>query len=130
MASFIEMSGMELRQETKERHGGNSTLTRIPTGLRHGDISFRRPLAPLSEAFTKWVNGCLGYMESKDRKLYTYDLVIKLLDANGKPLAGWLARHAYPVKWSLDSLDSAKSDISRESITVTCAGLKRITNIR
>lgn len=41
-----------------------------------------------------------------------YDLVIKLLNEQGKLLTGWLGRHAYPIKWSLYSREATKSELS------------------
>lgn len=129
-ASFTEVSGLEMQLNVEERTDDSSTRTKIPQTLSYANITLKRPLTPLSEAFTKWMNDCFGYMESKDRKIKTYDMVIKLLDGKGKPLAGWLGRHAYPIKWSLNTLDASKSEISNETVTLTCTNLKRITNIR
>lgn len=128
-ASFMEVSGLSMELNVKEYPDGIITRTKIPVALTHGNITFKRPVSPLSEPFTKWMNNCFGFMESRLRRIETYDMVIKLLDKDGKPLAGWLARHAYPVKWSLDNLDAEKSEISHESVTMTCACLKRISNI-
>lgn len=129
-ASFMEVSGLEMQLIVEDMTDDNNTRTKMPKALSHGCITFKRPIAPLSEPFTKWMNDCFGYMESKDRKIETYDMVIKLLNEQGKPLAGWLGRHAYPIKWSLGSLDATQSGLSNETITMTCASLKRITNIR
>lgn len=58
-----------------------------------------------------------------------YDLVIKLLNEQGKLLTGWLGRHAYPIKWSLYSREATKSELSSGIIPMECANLKRIINI-
>ena len=96
--------------------------------LSHGNITFKRPVMPLSEPFTVWMNDCFNSMKTMEKKIRTFDMVIKLLNSQGSPLAGWLGRYAYPVKWSLINLDAAKSELSHETITMICASLKRITN--
>ena len=65
-------------------------------------------------------------MEGRDGHLEVYDLVIKLLDLKGKPLAGWLCRHAYPIKWQLEALDSVGSALSCETITLAYGSMKRL----
>ena len=65
------------------------------------------------------MNSWQNWMEGRDGHLEVYDLVIKLLDLKGKPLAGWLCRHAYPIKWQLEALDSVGSALSCETITET-----------
>jgi len=129
-ASFMEVSGLEMQINVTDRLDDNNTRTKMPVSLSHGNVTFKHPLAPLSEPFTEWMNACFSYMESEGRKINTFDMVIKLLDSQGKPLAGWLGRHAYPTRWSLNALDAMKSELSNETITMTCASLKRITNIR
>lgn len=129
-ASFMEVSGLEMRMDVTDWWGDSYTHIKLPKSLSHGDITFKRPVMPLSEPFTVWMNDCFNSMKTMEKKIRTFDMVIKLLNSQGKPLAGWLGRHAYPVKWSLINLDAAKSELSNETITMTCASLKRITNIR
>ena len=117
--SCSEVSGLETEYEK---------ITYRAEKLSHGDITLKRPVMPLSEPFTVWMNDCFNSMKTMEKKIRTFDMVIKLLNSQGKPLAGWLGRHAYPVKWSLINLDAAKSELSNETITMICASLKRITN--
>lgn len=71
---------------------------------------------PLSDKFTEWINGCFTYIEKSPREIKAFDMVIKLLNKDSKPLADWLCSHAYPIQWNLDSWDSMKSELSKESI--------------
>lgn len=128
--SFMEVSGLNMKLETKEKTADETTRIKVPHGLSHGNITLRRPLNPQPEAFTKWINECFRYMERKERNIKTYDMVVKLLDMNGKPLAGWLCSHAYPVQWNLNELNAMKNGMSTETIVMAYNRLKRITNIR
>ncbi len=129
-ASFMEISGLNLKIETDEKSGNDGAYIRMPKKVSSGNITLKHPLAPLSESFTEWINQCFNYLESKNRNIKTYDMVIKLLGKNGKPLAGWVCRYAYPIQWDLDKLDATESGLSKETIVMACNRLKRITNIR
>lgn len=112
---------------TQERKDDEYSRVKIPKDITHGNITLKCPLYPLSNSFGKWINECFSYADKGTIK--AYDMVIKLLGANGKPVAGWLCSHAYPINWSLGSLDASKSELAIESIVMTCNRLKRITNI-
>lgn len=129
-ASFMEVSGLNMQLRTESKPNDELTRIKVPNGLSYGNVTLKYPLRPLSDAFTAWVNDCFSFRESKNRQIKVFDMVIKLLDQEGKPLAGWLCSHAYPVQWNLDGLDAMKSELSRESIVMTFNRLKRITNIR
>ncbi|WP_455995986.1 phage tail protein [Phocaeicola barnesiae] len=129
-ASFMEVSGLNMQLQTENKPNDEMTQIQVPNGLSHGNVTLRHPLMPLSDKFTEWINGCFTYIEKSPREIKAFDMVIKLLNKDGKPLAGWLCSHAYPIQWNLDSLDSMKSELSKESIVMACNRLKRITNIR
>lgn len=125
--SFMEVSGLDLKLETQPVLDGMLANVKVPTGASHGNITFRRALSPLSEGFTEWIEGCLHWSERKDGYINPYDAVIKLLTPEGKPLAGWLCRHAYPIEWNLDKLDASGSSLSAETIVMTYTSIKRLT---
>lgn len=129
-ASFMEVSGLNIQMRTINKRNDEMTRIQIPNGLSYGNVTLKHPLMPLSDKFTEWINGCFTFIEKNPREIKAFDMVIKLLNENGKPLAGWLCSHAYPIQWNLDNLDSMKSELSKESIVMACNRLKRITNIR
>lgn len=128
--SFMEVAGLDMQMQTTERPGDVMARVQVPNGLSHGNITLKRPLMPLSDSFSEWMNGCFSFMERQSRQVKAFDMVIKLLDKEGKPLAGWLCSHAYPVRWNLAGLDAIKSGLAKESIVLACNRLKRITDIR
>lgn len=124
-ASFMEISGLGMQINTENK--GSFVSYKMPMGISHSDITLKRPMTPYSEKFTTWINNWQNWIEGKDRRIDVYDLVIKLLDSNGKPLAGWLCRHAYPIDWKLDTLDSVGSKLSCETIILTYSSMKRLS---
>ncbi|MCL3854041.1 MULTISPECIES: phage tail protein [Parabacteroides] len=129
-ASFMEVQGLNMQLQTEEVHDDSTVRVKIPKGSSHGNITLKRSLEPLSEPFTEWMNECFGYLENRNRKLKAYDMVIKLLDKDGNPLAGWLGRHAYPIQWDMSGMNAMEGKLVTESIVMACNSLKRITNIR
>lgn len=128
--SFMEISGLEMSFGTKKMPNPNTVSVSMPNHITFSNITLKRPIAALSDSYTQWINDSFVYLEGKTRQIKTYDMVIKLLNKDGKPLAGWLARHTYPIKWNLDSMNAMENNISKESIEMACNSLKRLTNIR
>lgn len=129
-ASFMEVQGLNMQLKTDEVQSDSTMRVKVPKGLTHGNITLKRSLEPLSEPFSQWMNECFGYLENKDRQLKAYDMIIKLLNKDGKPLAGWLGRHAYPIQWDMSGMNAMEGKLVTESIIMACNSLKRITNIR
>lgn len=124
-ASFMEISGLGMQITTEDE--GSVVKYKVPTGISHSDITLKRPLTPYSEGFTTWINDWQNWMEGRNGRIEVYDLVIKLLNPDGKPLAGWLCRHAYPIDWKLETLDATGSKLSCETIVLTYNGcMKRL----
>ena len=107
-ASFLEVNGLNMQLQTKNKLNDEMIRIQVPNGLSHGNVTLKRPLMPLSDKFTEWINGCFTYIEKSPREIKAF----KLLNKDGKPLAGWLCSHAYPIQWNLDSLDSMKSEFT------------------
>ena len=123
-ASFMEISGLGMQIKTENK--GSVVSYKVPTGISHSDITLKRPLTPYSEGFTTWINNWQNWMEGRDGRIEVYDLVVKLLDPDGKPLAGWLCRCAYPIDWKLDTLDATGSKLSCETIVLTYVSMRRL----
>lgn len=126
-ASFMEVNGLSLSMSTGERKDSEYRVVKVPDKIIPGNITLKSPLFPLSAAFTKWVGNCFSYVDTSN--IQTYDLVIKLLGPDGKPVAGWLCSHAYPISWNLNTLDAGKGELAIETVILACNRLKRITNI-
>lgn len=132
-ASFKEVSGLgwEFNMEKKDNNSGG--YVEMPKGLSFSRVELKYPVGDKSEMFQKWIEKCFGIFEENSdsetpsqRKAEMYDMVIKLLDEKGRPLAAWNCYHAYPIRWSLGGLDSESSKLAMESVTMTFNGIKRI----
>lgn len=123
--SFLEVSGLSQTIQTSERKNDDYTRTKIPESITNGNITLKCPIYPLADSFSKWIDSCFAYADKGTME--AYDMVIKLLDKNGKPSAGWLCSHAYPIKWSLGTLNGAHSGLALETVEMTCNRLKRIS---
>lgn len=124
--SFSEVSGLDMEVKREEIHYTESWAF-FPREITHGNITLKRPVTAVNkkEPFTVWLSKCLK--NDKAGKIIPYDMIIKLLDESGEPLAGWMCTHAFPTKWSLSGLDSQKSELATETVVVTYNRLERVT---
>lgn len=125
-SSFMEVSGLDIQVKLERGQKFTERWAFLPRALRHGNITLKRPLpADKKEPFTVWLNKCLK--EDKKGKIIPYDMIIKLLDENGEPLVSWMCTHAFPISWTLGSLNSEKSELATETVIIAYNRLERIT---
>ena len=60
------------------------------------------------------------------KAVMTYDIVIHLMDKDGKPQPSWQCINAYPMKWNLGNFASDKSEMAIETIELAYARLERV----
>lgn len=124
--SFMEISGLGFQMTIKEKEEANFSRTRIISNITTGNVTLKRPLYPLTDKFSQWVNACFSLPDNKKGNIETYNLVIKLMDAQGKPLEGWLCSYAYPVKWTFGDLNAETSGLAFETIEMVYNRLERL----
>lgn len=115
----------------KAYRGNDGSFQVVPTGLTYTNVVLRRPVGPLSGSLAKWVKECHDFIfnarKKKDMKVIpTYDVVIHLLDENTNPKASRQCVKAYPVKWSLGTFDSGKSELATETFELAYAYMEKI----
>ena len=130
-ASFLEVNGLSWDMGKRVYRGNDGSFQTVPTGLTYSNLVLKRPVGPLTGPMTKWVKECHDFIynarKNKDmRAIRTYDVVIHLLDENSEPKASWQCVNAYPMKWSMGSFDSGKSELAMETIELAYAYLERI----
>lgn len=91
--------------------------------VSHPNLVLKRPLGPLDQEFTKWVH--LDPATANYPKENIHDLVIKLLDKEGKPLAVWFVAHAHPVKYTIGDMTAVESKILMETVEISYQRLER-----
>lgn len=125
--SFSEVSGLDIQIKLDEKRNYTERWAFLPREITHGNITLKRPVTSTNkkEPFSVWLSKCLK--QDSVGKIVPYDMIIKLLDENGEPLAGWMCTHAFPISWTLSSLDSQKSELVTETVVVAYNRLERIT---
>ena len=86
--SFTEVSGLNMQLSTVEKPSDSGMWIKMPGGVKYGNITLKRPVPLTSDdTFTQWVDKCL--QADKDKRMIPYDMIVKLLGKDGKPLMGW-----------------------------------------
>lgn len=125
-ASFMEVSGLaqELVIKTIQPLGDDGGQTLVTGEINHEKIVLKRPLEPVGETIAGWVKECFSFMVGQN-KIRPCLLIISLLNSEGNPFASWECTQAFPVKWGINPLNSNKSELSIETLTLTCKTLVR-----
>lgn len=118
--SFQEVSGLEMKVETETmREGGEYAFTYLlPKGITHPNIVLKRGL-PVVSKLSEWVRTS---MENFDFKPLL--VTISLMDEDKKPILTWQVHQAWPVEWSLNTLNASNSEIVVETLTLAYAHLR------
>ncbi len=129
-ASFLEVGGLAW-DLGKRTYDGNDGPRPVPSGVSYPNVTLKRPVGPLDGSLARWVENCRRFMDTsakqKDmKKIMAYDVVIHLLDKEGKPQASWQCTNAYPVKWSLGNFDSGDSKVATETVELVYDRLERV----
>ncbi|WP_304252121.1 phage tail protein [Parabacteroides gordonii] len=123
--SFTEVSGLDMRVETIKKTSDTGIWITMPGGVQYGKITLKRPIPPdNNDTFTQWIYKCLK--ADTNKKMIAYDMIIKLLNKEGNPLAGWICSYAYPLQWTLDSLNSEDSKLVTETVIMACNRIDRL----
>ena len=114
--SFQEVSGIEVELQTEniEEGGVNSHSWNVPKGMRYSNLVLKRGVLPAVSYLSTWVQMVMASDFSDP--VSPKNIVVTLNNENGIPLYAWGFANAYPVKWSIASLDSQKNDYLAESI--------------
>lgn len=123
--AFKEVSGLQSELETESLFEGgvNDFEYKLPKQVKHGNLVLKRSLLPQDCNLIKWVKKVLEGDFSQPIK--PLEIVISLLGSDGKPLYTWTCRQAYPLKWSIENLDSEKNSVMLETLELAYTTLKR-----
>lgn len=113
--SFSEISGLEVEMEINS----DGQIEKI----KHPDLVLKRPMQPLPEVFSKWVNDSINL----NTYINTCTINISLLGEGGKIMASWSCSRAYPKKWSLTPFNSEDGNkLVMETLVLNYDELKRM----
>jgi len=127
MASFSEVSGLEISMDVEEYSAGgfNEAVLRFPGRTKQTNLVFKRGVLakrdPMdSSDLWTWVEAYLdGHGVRKDG-------IIVLHDGAGKPTLTWSFRRGLPLRWSGPSLHAQRGEVAMESIEVAHEGLRLV----
>lgn len=123
--AFAEVSGLEMNFKTSFRPNDTRAWIKLPHSLTYGDITLRRAVEVNSrDKFSQWIS--TNFKVDTDDYVKVYDVIIKLVGEDGKPVAGWSCASAFPIKWTLSALNAEKSELAMETVVLTCNRIGRI----
>ncbi len=115
-ARFKEVSGISAHMDTEDivMGGENRFKYKAPTRASFDNLVLKRGLVTSGSDLALWCEQTLksGLVTS----ITTMDLMVMMLDAEGAPVMTWTFIGAWPVKWSLDALDSMDNKIAIETL--------------
>lgn len=130
-ASFSEVSGLGWNYTTITKDTDSAEKQKMISAITHPNLILKRPLDTTGDEFSTWVQNCMKAMlvsnsDSGVKNHRACDVVIKLLDSNGEPLAAWSCNHAYPIKSEVSGLDAGRAELAMETIELVHNRLERV----
>lgn len=128
--SFSEVNGIGWHFSTEPKMTDANEKLQMPTGVSYSNLTLKRSLDVTGDMFYNWIQNCLKMVflsgNAGAAKKRACDVVIKLLNKDGQPLAAWSCNHAYPVKYDVSGLDAGRSGLAMETVELVYNRLERI----
>lgn len=124
--AFQEASGLDVEWELEEvREGGqNHYLHRLPKVVKYPNLVLKRGYVSSNSALATWCTATLAADFSTP--LVLRDVQLDLLNAESTPLATWLFRDAWPVKWRMSEFRSQENALAIETLEFAYANFQRV----
>jgi phage tail-like protein len=113
--AFQEVSGMDKEVQPLEYRHSNSKLfspIKMPGMVKFGNVTMKRGVFVKDNTFWDWMN------ETKMNVIPRREVIIRLLDEEGKKTMQWTLRNAFPTKISSTDLKSEGSEVAIDSIEI------------
>lgn len=111
---FQKVSGLVTTVETEPiKVGGQNNPENLPTKVKYDNLVLQRGLVVGSPLVIEFNDAMYKF------KFSPANVLVTLLDNTRIPIAGWLFRRAYPVKWSVSDLDAEANSVVIEHIELT-----------
>lgn len=115
-AAFQEASGFNAQLDVEEVASGgeNRFKFRLPTAVTYQNLVLKRGVTTAASPLVAWCKQIFsgGFAQPVVCK----NVLLNLLDQNGKTSMSWSFVKAYPVKWSIGDLKSQESSVLIESV--------------
>ena len=115
-ASFKEVSGISNEIPIEEIKDGevNSFKHRLPGKINYSNLVLKRGLISKDSPLAEW---CKATLEGGlDNPLETKNILVSLLDQDGKPLKTWSFSDAWPLKWEVSDFNSINDELVVETL--------------
>lgn len=117
---FSEVSGLSTEVEVIEYRHGKSKLfapSKMPGMAKVSDVTLKKGTFSKDVALFDWFN------QIKLNTIKRKDVVISLLNEQGKNEIIWTLEKAFPIKFEATDLDAKNNDVAIETIVLTHEGL-------
>lgn len=113
--SFQEVSGLSVKFGTEEvvEGGENRFVHRLPTPPKYENLVLKRGMLKGS-SLINWVRTSVERF-----KFVPKMVVVKLLDATGKPLVSWSFSNAYPVSLRISEFKAQENALVVETLELS-----------
>lgn len=142
-SAFTEVSGLSLEINTEEAEEAcNSIAIPLPKSVKNDTLVLKRYVRPRhigvagfsADPMTGWCQETFENAKNWKKSIQCKDIMIMVLHPHLKnipllnmvPVAGYLAKSAYPVKWEMDPLNSTSNDALQETIELKYRELQRL----
>lgn len=118
---FALRSRQDTTQDTTRGINGGASMSSSylpPRAFYWEPITLKRGMAHDGTAIWKWVEETATARRIKPR-----NVVITLLDAEGKFAMQWTLRGAYPTEWRIDALDASSNGVVIETLILVHQGI-------
>lgn len=122
---FLEVSGLKVEMQVEElKEGGQNDFVHfVPKMVKHGNLVLKRALEPLDNSLETWIKDTLEGGFAK--KIKPRNIVVYLMDAEGKALRCWWCSNAYPVKWEVNTFNAKANELAVETLELCYDLLER-----
>lgn len=126
---FERVSGMSSEIETMEiKEGGENLFThRLPNRVTYNNLVLERGMITSFSPLNLEFNVVMTTMKCTPSNVLI--LVLNEKQQKLNPIAGWIFKKAYPIKWSISDLDANKSEVIIETMELAYTRFQRFNNL-
>lgn len=119
---FQKVSGMTSTIETTEiKEGGENLFAyHLPNRVTYENLVLERGMA-IGSTLNAEFNAAMGFMQ-----FVPCNVLVMLLNQLDVPTVGWLFQNAYPVKWSVSSLDATQNAVVIDTMELKYSRLQSL----
>lgn len=118
---FQSVSGLSIGVELVKEGNSATRSNDLPERVSYSNLVLKRGM-PLLSTLSMELQDSFQRFRFSPR-----DVLVSILDENALPLSSWLFSKAYPVKWSLSTLDADSSAVLIEEIELSYTDFKPLT---